>query len=85
MKTYDTSIIQCIIPLKEGSKYFLEKLKIFNPILLPTIEKEIRKLLDSKAFEILRVGSQLSPRTKKEWRHKVMCGFHKFEQVLIER
>jgi hypothetical protein len=45
LKTYDTSIIQHRIPLKPGTKPFRKKLRQVNPILLPIIEKEVRKLL----------------------------------------
>jgi len=48
LKTYDTSIIQHKIPLKPSAKPFVQKLWQINPILLPTIEKEIRKLFDEK-------------------------------------
>jgi hypothetical protein len=42
------------IPLKPGTKYFRNKLRQFNPLLLPTIEKEVRKLLDSSTIIPLR-------------------------------
>jgi hypothetical protein len=48
LNTYDTSIIQHIIPLKLGSKPLREKLIQVNPILFPVIEKELKKLLDAK-------------------------------------
>jgi len=40
LKSYDTSVIQHTIPLKENQKPFKQKLKIINPVLLPLIEKE---------------------------------------------
>ena len=43
-KEYDTSIIQHTIPINPGEKPFRQKLKIINPMLLPGIEKEIKKL-----------------------------------------
>jgi hypothetical protein len=46
LKTYNTKIIQHRIPLNLGTKYFRQKLRQFNPLLFPTIEKEVRKLLD---------------------------------------
>ena len=54
LKTYDTDIIQHKIPLKEGAKPFAQKLRRFNPILLPIIEKEVRKLLDAKIIIPIR-------------------------------
>jgi hypothetical protein len=47
-KTYDTSIIQHMIPIKPGTKPFKWKMRKVNPIFLPTIEKEVRKLLDAQ-------------------------------------
>ena len=43
LKEYDTSIIQHTIPIKPGEKPFREKLRRINPMLLPIIEKEIKK------------------------------------------
>jgi ribonuclease HI len=47
MKTFDTDVIQHKIPLNKDTKLFRQKLRSFNPLLLPTMEKEIRKLLDA--------------------------------------
>jgi hypothetical protein len=46
-KTYDTSIIQHRIPLKPSTNPFKQKVRKVNPLLLPTISKEVRKLLDA--------------------------------------
>lgn len=48
LKTYDASIIQHTIPLRENEKSFKRKLRRINPKLLPMIEKEIKKLFDAK-------------------------------------
>jgi ribonuclease HI len=42
LKSYDTSIIQHKIPIKEYKNHFKQKLRI-NPKLMPLIEKEIKK------------------------------------------
>ena len=42
LKSYGTSVIQHIIPLKENQKPFKQKLRRINHVLLPLIEKEIR-------------------------------------------
>ena len=47
LRTYDTIIIEHNIPLKEEEKPFRKKLKQINPMLLPIMEKEVKKLLDS--------------------------------------
>lgn len=39
LKSYDTSIIQHTIPLKEDQKPFRQKLRRINLVLLPSIEK----------------------------------------------
>jgi hypothetical protein len=46
--TYGTSIIEHKIPLKEEAKPFRQKLRQINPILLPIMEKEVKKILDAQ-------------------------------------
>ena len=48
LKVYDTSVIKHTIPLTENEKPFKQKLRRVNPLLLPLIEKETRKLFDTK-------------------------------------
>jgi hypothetical protein len=47
-KTYDTSVIEHKIPLKGEAKPFRKKLRQINPMLLPIMEREVKKLLDSQ-------------------------------------
>lgn len=54
LKKYDSSIVQHNIPLKLGENPFRQKLRTINPILLPTIKKELKKLLDAKIIFPLR-------------------------------
>ena len=54
MKTYDNNIIQHKIPLEKDTVPFKQKLKPINPILLPLIEKEIKKLMATKIIVPLR-------------------------------
>jgi len=54
LKTYDTSIIQHKIPLEKNTIPFKHKLRPINPLLLTSIEKEIKKLLNSKIIVTLR-------------------------------
>jgi hypothetical protein len=54
LKTYDTSIIEHKIPLKEDTKPFRKKLRKINPMLLPVMEKEVKKILDEKIIIPLR-------------------------------
>ena len=54
LKVYDTSVIRHTIPLKENEKTFKQNLRRVNPLLLPLIEKEIRKFFDTKIIVFLR-------------------------------
>lgn len=53
-KTYDTSIIQHKISLKTGIKPYKQKLRQINPLWLPSIKKEVKKLLQAKIIVPLR-------------------------------
>ena len=57
LKTYDTSIIQHKVPLKQNVKPFRHKLRRINSALFPIIEKEVKKLLDAKIIVPLRYSS----------------------------
>eukprot|EP00253_Pinus_taeda_P021010 PITA_21010 len=46
LKSYDTSVIQHTIPLKPNQKRFKQKLRRINPMLLPLIEKEIKRMFE---------------------------------------
>jgi hypothetical protein len=52
--TYDTNIIEHKIPLKVEAKHFRQKLRQINPMLLPIMEKEVKKLLDAQIIIPLR-------------------------------
>jgi hypothetical protein len=54
LRTYDTSIIENKILLKEDVKPFKKKLRQINPILLSIMEKEVKKLLDVQIIIPLR-------------------------------
>jgi hypothetical protein len=54
LRTYDTNIIEHNIPLKEEAKPFSQKLKQVNPMMLPIMEKEVKKILDAKIIIPLR-------------------------------
>jgi hypothetical protein len=54
LKTYDTSVIEHKIPIKEEGKPFRKKLRQINPMLLPIMEKEVKKLLDAQIIVPLR-------------------------------
>jgi hypothetical protein len=48
LRTYDTSIIEHMIPLKEETKQFRQKLRQINPMFLPIMEREVKNLLDAQ-------------------------------------
>ena len=48
IKTYDTRIIQHVIPIKAGVKPFQQPLRKMHPKLEPLIQNEVKKLLDAK-------------------------------------
>jgi hypothetical protein len=52
--TYDTTFIEHNIPLKEVAKPFRQKLRKINPMLLPIMEREVKKLLDAQIIVPLR-------------------------------
>jgi hypothetical protein len=54
LKTYDTLVIEHKIPLKEEARLFKQKLRQINPMLLPVMEKEVKKLLEAQIIVPLR-------------------------------
>ena len=54
LKTFDINIMQHKIPLKGDAKRHKKKLRQINPLLLPSIEKEIKKSLKAKIIVPLR-------------------------------
>jgi len=54
LKSYDTSIIQHTIPLKEYQKPFKQKLRRINPVLLPLIGKEVKHMYEAGIIAPIR-------------------------------
>jgi hypothetical protein len=54
LRTQDTKIIEHKIPLKEETKPFRQKLIQINPMMLPIMEKEVKKSLDAQSIIPLR-------------------------------
>ena len=68
LKSYDTSIIQHTIPLKENQKPFKQKLRRINPVLPPLIEKDIKRMYEAGIITPIRFSewvSNLVPTRKK--------------------
>jgi len=47
LKTYDISVIEHKIPLKEEAKPFRQNLRQINPMLLPVMEQEVKNLFNA--------------------------------------
>jgi ribonuclease HI len=78
LKTYDTSVIEHKIPLKEKAKPFKQKLRPINPMLLPIMEKEVKKLLDAQIIVPLRYSdwvANLVPVRKKSGEIRLCVDF----------
>jgi hypothetical protein len=78
LRTYDTNIIEHKIPLKEESKPFRQKLRQINPMLLPIIEKEVKKILDAQIIIPLRYSewvANLVPVRKKNGEIRLCVDF----------
>jgi hypothetical protein len=60
LKTYDPDIIQHKIPLEKDTIPFKQKLRPISPLLLPVIEREIKKLLDAKIIIPLRCSKWIA-------------------------
>jgi hypothetical protein len=78
LKTYDTSVIEHKIPLKEEAKPFKQKLRQINPMLLPVMEKEVKKLLDAQIIVPLRYSewvANLVPVRKKSGEIRLCVDF----------
>ena len=75
MKTYDTNIIQHIIPIKFGSKPYQQPLMKMHPKLKPLIQSEVKKLLDARIIFKVRHSewvSNLVP-VRKKYREIRLC------------
>jgi hypothetical protein len=78
LKMYDTSVIEHKIPLKEGAKPFRQKLRQINPMLLPVMEKEVKKLLEAQIIVPLRYSewvANLVPVRKKSGEIRLCVDF----------
>jgi hypothetical protein len=87
LKTYDTSVIEHKIPLKHGIKPFRKKLRQINPILLPVIEREVKKLLDAKIIVPLRYSewvANLVPVRKKNGEIRLCVDFRNLNRSSLK-
>jgi hypothetical protein len=83
LKTYDTSVIEHKIPLKEEAKPFRHKLRQINPMLLLIMEREVTKLLDSQIIVPLRYSewvANLVPVRKKSGEIRLCVDFRNLKR-----
>jgi len=74
------------IPLKEDAKLYKQKLRQINPLLLPSIEKEIKKLLKAKIILPLRYSrwvEKLVPVRKKNGEIRLFVDFINLNRVSL--
>ena len=78
LKTYDTKIIQHVIPIKVGIKPYQQPLRKMHPKLEPLIQSEVKKLLDAKIIFKFRHSewvSNLVPVRKKSGEIRLCVDF----------
>jgi hypothetical protein len=78
LRTYDTNIREHKIALKEEAKPFRRKLKQINPMLLPIMEKEVKRLMDAQIIIPLRFSewvANLVPVRKKNGEIRLCVDF----------
>jgi hypothetical protein len=81
--TYDTTIIEHKIPLKEA-KPFRQKLRQRNIMLLPIMEKEVKKLLEAQIIVPLRYSewvANLVPMRKKSGEITLCVDFRNLKKI----
>ena len=84
---YDTNVIQHTIPIKEGAKPFKQKLGRINPLLLPLIEREVKKLFEENIIVALRHSRWLAnvvPVRKKRGEIRICIDFRNLNKVSLK-
>lgn len=87
LKAFDTNIIQHKIPLKSGINPCKQKLRQINLLLLPSIEKEIRNLLQTKIIVPLRYfewEANLVPFQKKRGEIRLCVDFRNLKKASLK-
>ena len=87
LKSYDTTVIQHTIPLKPNKKPFKQKLRRINPMLLPIIEKEIKRMFEAGIIAPIRFPewvSNLVPTSKKMGEIRLCVDLRNLNQVSLK-
>jgi len=86
LKSYDTSVIQHTIPLKQNQKPFKQKLRRINLVLLPLIEKEVKRMFEAGIIAPIRFSewvSNLVPTRKKTGEIRLCVDLRNLNQVSL--
>ena len=87
LKTYDKKVMQHKIPLNLDTKPVREKLRHLNPMLLPIIEKEIKKLWEAKIILPLRFSNWVAnivPVRKKNGEIQICVDFRNLNRCSLK-
>jgi hypothetical protein len=87
LKVYEISVIQHMIIIKEDAKPFKQNLRRINHLLLPLIEREVKKLFEAKIIVTLRHSRWLAnvvPVRKKNGEIRICIGFRKLNRVSLK-
>ena len=86
-KTYDKSIMEHKIPLKTDAKPVAQKIRHINPMFLPIIEKEIKKLWEAKIILPLIFSNWVAnivPVQKKNGEIRIYVYFHNMNRCSLK-
>ena len=84
MKTYNTSIIKHVVPIKAGVKPYQQPLRKMHPKLEPLIQSEVKKLLDARIIFKVRHSewvSNLVPVRKKSGEIRLCMDFRNLNRA----
>ena len=87
LKSYNTSVIQHTIPLKPNQNPFKKKLRRINPMLLPSVEKEVQKMFKAWIIAPIRFSewiSNLVPTRKKTSEIRLCVDLRNLNQVSLK-
>lgn len=87
LKSYDTNIIQHTIPFKENQRPFRQKFRRINPILFPSIEKEIKRMYEAKIITPIIFSdwvSNLVPTRKKTGKIRLCVDLRNLNEVSLK-
>jgi len=86
-KSYVTSVIQHTIPLKPNQKPFKQKIRRIDPVLLPLIEKEVKRMFEAGIIAPIRFFewvSNLVPTRKKTSEIRLCVDLRNLNQVSLK-